>query len=208
MIVKVCGMREPQNIRDVEDAGVQWMGFIFYPPSPRFVSSVPEYLPEKVKRVGVFVNAGYDEIMERVREFSLEIVQLHGSETPELCRTLRSGGIIVVKAFAVESEGTFQRVASYEGSADYFLFDTPCTSFGGCGMSFDWSILCNYRGKTPFILSGGLRKECLEALCSFRHSAMAGIDLNSGFELSPAVKDVALLRDFLAEYRKTFPSFK
>lgn len=204
MIVKVCGMRNPENIRDVEACGADWMGFIFYPPSPRYVADPPAYLPVKARRVGVFVNATADEMLHRQARFGLDYLQLHGHESPDLCRELRAQGARVIKAFALQSAADVEPTARYADCADYFLFDTPCSTFGGSGRRFDWSCLAAYNGKVPFLLSGGLGPDSLNALTAFRHPQWAGIDLNSGFETAPACKDVTTLRPFIQHF-KTVP---
>lgn len=201
MIIKVCGMRASENIRAVESLGIDWMGFIFYPKSPRYVDQKPDYLPIHAKRVGVFVNASTDEILRRTEEYGLSIVQLHGQETPEQCAALKSGKLTVIKALSVK-EGADSSVFTlhsslYKGVVDYFLFDTACIGYGGSGRRFDWSVLKYYDGETPFLLSGGLRPDSLNEVLTFRHPRFAGIDLNSGFELSFGVKDVKTLREFI-----------
>lgn len=201
MIVKVCGMREAENIRAVEQTGADWMGFIFYPRSPRFVPAPPSYLPQSVRRVGVFVNAGEADIRERADAFRLDSIQLHGQELPSLCQQLWEAGLTVIKAFAPKQAKDFTATADYEDSADYFLFDTPTASFGGSGRSFDWSLLRHYTGRTPFLLSGGLCPDSLEALHQFRHPRWAGIDLNSGFEIAPGRKDAQLLQSFITKFK-------
>ena len=171
MIVKVCGMREPDNIRAVEQTGPDWMGFIFFPHSSRHVSLRPAYLPERCKRVGVFVNEVTPAILQKAEEFDLHYIQLHGTETSEQCL------------------------------CDYFLFDTACTGYGGSGKTFDWQVLTAYHGSTPFLLSGGLKPDSLHSLKEFRHPAWAGIDLNSGFEISPGKKDTTLLNTFIKQIK-------
>jgi phosphoribosylanthranilate isomerase len=194
--VKVCGMREAGNIREVEQAGADMMGFIFYPKSSRYVEEVPEYLPQYAKRVGVFVNEDIKAIQTTVARFGLHCVQLHGEEAPELCGLLRqSAGVI--KAFPVAREKDLQAVGRYKDVCDYYLFDTKCDERGGSGKSFDWAILNHYEGQTPFLLSGGISMESAGALKAFAHPRWAGIDLNSRFELSPAMKDVKKIQNFL-----------
>jgi phosphoribosylanthranilate isomerase len=200
MIVKVCGMRDALNIRLVEQLPIDWMGFIFYPRSPRYVDTVPAYLPEHVRRVGIFVNADTAFIKEHSERFSLNFVQLHGHETPAQCREVKAAtGLGIIKAFGISSAADFSNVAAYEGAADYFLFDTKCDSAGGSGRSFDHTLLRQYTGTTPFLLSGGLGPESVDELRSFSHPAFLGIDLNSKFEVSPALKSVGKLRQFLSE---------
>lgn len=201
MIVKVCGMRHPDNIREVEKTGTDWMGFICYERSPRFVSSAPAYLPVRSKRIGVFVNADYQTITTRARELKLDYLQLHGSESPDFCQRLHTEGYKLIKAFSFRKPSELSRTDEYVSYCDYFLFDTPCYGYGGSGQSFDWDILNGYQGNTPFLLSGGIRPESLEALSSFHHPAWAGIDLNSGFETAPAEKDVTALQNFIQQFR-------
>ena len=201
MIVKVCGMRQPENIRAVEQAGADWIGLICYDRSPRFVSSVPSYLPQHSKRIGVFVNEDYAGITHRAHELSLYYLQLHGKETPELCKKLHEEGFRLIKAFALRKASDLECTYAYAPYCDYFLFDTPCHGYGGSGQSFDWSILGNYKGDTPFLLSGGIRPESLPALSGFHHPRWAGIDLNSGFETAPAQKDAKQLASFIEQFR-------
>lgn len=202
MIVKVCGMREPDNIRQVEMSGADWMGFICYGKSPRYIGPALTYVPEAVKRVGVFVNAGYDDIRQRVKSLRLDIVQLHGTESPELCARLRSDGLKVMKAFPGSLSNLQTGTEAYADVCDFFLFDTPCRSYGGSGQVFDWSLLSQYHGQTPFLLSGGLRPDSLEALAEFRHPMWAGIDLNSGFETSPGKKNAEALNIFIHQFKQ------
>lgn len=209
MIVKVCGMREAENIRAIEHLGIQWMGFIFYPPSPRYVDRKPDYLPASVQRAGVFVNDTTENIIRHTFDFDLDIVQLHGTETPEFCRTLlnllRTKGkeIVLVKAFSVAEEIQLKQTAAYQPYCRYFLFDTPCRGYGGSGEAFNWELLSAYEGSTPFLLSGGISCHHLPALKQFKHPQWTGIDLNSGFEIRPAYKDVSLLRKFIQEINKS-----
>ena len=201
MIRKVCGMREAGNIREVEALGIDWMGFIFWAHSARNVSLKPDYLPSRCKRVGVFVNAPMAFIREKVREFGLDILQLHGREDADFIRQLRTElpSLSVVKALNVAREEDLEQSKRYEGLCDYFLFDTKAEKVGGNGKSFDWEILHSYKGNTPFLLSGGIGPDDKERLRAFHHPQMAGIDLNSRFEISPAVKDIHLLKSFLHE---------
>ena len=135
MIVKVCGMREPDNIRAVEQTGPDWMGFIFFPHSSRHVSLRPAYLPERCKRVGVFVNEVTPAILQKAEEFDLHYIQLHGTETSEQCLNLKRAGLGVIKVFPIASMSDLKSTACYENVCDYFLFDTACTGYGGSGKS-------------------------------------------------------------------------
>ena len=204
MIIKVCGMRDGDNIREVEQLSIDWMGFIFYPKSSRYVSEVPAYLPTKCKRVGVFVDASTDEITKKIHDFSLDAIQLHGNEYPEQISHLLSltSHLSIIKAFNIATAEDLKSTASYTGLADYFLFDTKGQSVGGNGEKFDWSVLDSYEGETPFLLSGGIGPDDAARVSSFRHPKCVGIDLNSKFESSPAYKDVTTLSRFLNEINK------
>lgn len=199
MIIKVCGMRDSVNIRLVDQLGADWMGFIFYPKSPRYVSQVPAYLPHHMRRVGVFVNADLDFICRHVADYRLDLIQLHGQESVEQCALVkRETGLPVIKAFGIKADTDFSRIMSYCGTVDYLLFDTHTPAAGGSGRSFDHSLLSQYKGDTPFLLSGGLGPDSVVELQTFSHPAWCGIDLNSRFEMSPALKSVGQLQTFLA----------
>lgn len=197
MIVKVCGMHDAGNIRMAEKSGVDLMGFIFYPNSPRFVKEIPEYLPD-CRRVGVFVNESIPRIMEIARRMDLWAVQLHGDESPEVCRALKREGLRVIKAIGI-GEGIPGNLCDYEEWCDMFLFDTACKEYGGSGRRFDWDILKDYHGSTPFLLSGGIAPDSVQKLKNFSHPRCIGIDVNSAFEISPGIKDIQKLRLFIEE---------
>jgi len=197
MIVKVCGMRDAENIREVEALGIDLMGFIFWPKSSRYVSALPSYLPEKAKRVGVFVDEEIEVVKKNAQEYALHYIQLHGNETPDYCAQLKDYKLI--KAFNIATADDFVKTKSYETLVDYFLFDTKGKSMGGNGIKFDWSVLADYHGTTPFILSGGIGPDDAACIRNIRHPQLAGIDLNSRFEIRPALKDIAKLKAFLYE---------
>lgn len=196
-VIKVCGMREGENIRAVEALGIDWMGFIFWGKSSRFVSKLPTYLPTKAKRVGVFVNENLEQLKRIVDDYSLDIIQLHGSESPEFAQQLRDR--VVIKAFSIATIDDLEQTKPYAGVVDFFLFDTKAQLPGGNGQQFDWNILENYDGDTPFLLSGGIGPDDSEHVCNFHHPRCIGIDLNSRFESEPAIKDVVALRRFLSQ---------
>lgn len=202
MIVKVCGMRDAENIREVEALGVDWMGFVFHRTSPRFVGELPDYLPQRAKRVGVFVDETEEQIMETVQLFRLDMVQLHGRETSDFCSRIRSKGLKVIKAINVQNRFPSEEVSFYEGTCDYFLFDTKTPLPGGSGQKFDWSSLSAYRGTTPFLLSGGISPDDADRVEAFVHERCIGIDLNSRFETSPACKDTHLLQSFIDKIKR------
>ncbi len=203
MIIKVCGMRDPVNIKDVEKLGVDWQGFIFWPSSSRYVSEKPAYLPTKTKRVGVFVDANIEEVLATAEKYALDIIQLHGDERPAYCQWLKANSQQqLIKAFNIATAEDLQQTKPYEGLVDYFLFDTKAKMVGGNGTQFDWSVLSAYRGNTPFLLSGGIGPDDAEKVRNFHHPQLAGIDLNSRFELSPALKDIEKLKQFITEYNE------
>ena len=193
-------MRDADNIRAVDGLPVDMMGFIFYPKSSRYVSERPEYLPQKCKRVGVFVDATLEGIRQHIADYSLDIIQLHGHESTDFIRSLRSlcgDSIAIIKAFNIATAADLEATAPYEGLVDYFLFDTKGPSVGGNGEKFDWSILDAYNGDAPFLLSGGIGPDDAERIKSFHHPKCIGIDLNSRFEIEPGIKDIIKLKTFL-----------
>jgi phosphoribosylanthranilate isomerase len=200
-LIKVCGMREADNIRQVEALGIDWLGFIFWPKSSRFVHERPAYLPASAKRVGVFVDADIEVVRETAAAYCLDIIQLHGKESPAYIKHLRSlcsdHVAVIVKAFNIATPEDLKQTEPYEGITDYFLFDTKAKMVGGNGTQFDWTVLNDYQGNTPFILSGGIGPDDAEKVKAFHHPMLAGIDLNSRFETVPAHKDVNLLRTFI-----------
>ena len=194
-------MRDADNIRAVETLGVDWMGFIFWPHSSRYVSQMPTYLPETCKRVGVFVDATLEEIRDKVTDYRLDIIQLHGSESPAYIRQLRRdcADAKIIKAFNIKTAADLTQAEAYEDTVDYFLFDTKGKSVGGNGEQFDWDVLRHYNGQTPFLLSGGIGPDDAVRIRDFHHPQLAGIDLNSRFETAPALKDIQKLKAFLYE---------
>ena len=193
-------MREAENIREVEALGIDLMGFIFWPKSSRYVSERPAYLPTRCKRVGVFVDEDAETIKKIAEDYALDYIQLHGSESPKQIShllTLSPPHLSIIKAFNIATAADFEATKPYEGIVDYFLFDTKAQLPGGNGQQFDWSVLSAYKGETPFLLSGGIGPDDAERVNAIHHERCIGIDLNSRFELSPALKNVAALRHFL-----------
>lgn len=199
LLIKVCGMTEAENIRRIEQLGVDMMGFIFYPKSPRCLCQMPGYLPACAKRVGVFVNESKENVLMYADRFGLDYLQLHGNESPEYCRSLHRAGMRLIKAFAVAQPRDLLATSAYNGLCDYYLFDTKTPQYGGSGSQFDWNLLHRYNGPTPFLLSGGLHPYSAEAVREFRHPRLAGIDLNSRFETAPGIKDVERIASFLKD---------
>ena len=200
-------MRDPENILGVVGALPDYLGFIFYPKSKRFVGFNPSaevmaVVPDSVKKVGVFVNETPEKVLETVQNWDLNVVQLHGNETPEYCRQIQDSGITVFKAFSVDELFDFETLDAYSKVCNYFLFDTKGQLPGGTGQKFNWQLLQNYKGDVPFFLSGGIGPLDLEAIRHFGHPRWCGIDINSGFEISPALKDVEKVKYFISGIRK------
>ena len=192
-------MREAENIREVEALGIDMMGFIFWPKSSRYVSERPDYLPKHVKRVGVFVNEDPEQVKRLAADYRLDYIQLHGQESPEQISHLSplTSHLSIIKAFNIATAEDLLQTQPYEGLVDYFLFDTKGKSVGGNGEKFDWDVLDAYHGSTPFLLSGGIGPDDAERVNAFHHPKCIGIDLNSRFELSPGLKDINKLKEFL-----------
>lgn len=198
-------MRDGENIRAAETLGLQWMGFICWNGSARCVTATPTYLPETCRRVGVFVNPDVEYVRQKADELRLQCLQLHGQETPSQCSSLhRLTGLPVMKAIPVAGAEDIARARIYNNveGVDMLLFDTRSDAVGGSGRSFDWTLLHDYDGDTPFLLSGGIGPQDAARIRQFRHPRLAGIDLNSRFETSPGVKDIDTLRIFINEIRK------
>lgn len=206
LVIKVCGMREAANIRELSALDIDWLGLIFWPRSSRYVSERPDSLPQHLKRGGVFVDADPETILGISRSYGLDFIQLHGHESPVDINRLRQmmadqGASTktprLIKAFSIATADDLKQVSDYERIVDYFLFDTKGPSVGGNGVQFDWQVLADYHGQTPFLLSGGIGPEDAGQIRAFHHPRCIGIDLNSRFELSPGVKDIHKLKTFI-----------
>jgi len=209
-LIKICGMRDSENIRDIIGIKPDMLGLIFYPGSPRYVSD-PEKLVsvfknrKDIKLVGVFVNEEIIRILELHNMLEFDFVQLHGQEKPDYCMELKAQGsglkaqgLKIIKAFGISEPVDFEKTDGYKNIADFFLFDTKTSSHGGSGRKFDWEVLESYDGETPFLLSGGIGPGDFPDI---QHPAFAGLDLNSRFEISPGLKDLELLKNYLKKVR-------
>lgn len=195
-------MRNANNIVDVLALGLDYIGFIFYSKSKRFVgedfdSQIAASIPSRVQKVGVFVNADFDYITSKVENYGLQCVQLHGSESPELCTELQEMGVEVIKVFSVGNDFDFERLKAYESCCNYFLFDTKGKDYGGNGITFNWAALENYPSQKPFFLSGGIDLQHLPFLQKWQHPQLYAIDVNSCFEVCPALKNVDRLQELV-----------
>ena len=200
MKLKVCGMKYRDNILKVAALKPDYMGFIFYEKSLRFMCEDIPVLPNDIKKVGVFVDASIEKIKEMREKFNLNAVQLHGHESPEFCQKLRNEHIEIIKVFSVENEFDFSKLKVSEPHVSYFLFDTKGPNPGGNGYSFDWTILQNYNSNTPYFLSGGIGINDVDNVLSFFQKQASqycvALDVNSRFESEPGVKKIEELRKF------------
>ncbi len=203
MLIKICGLRD--NYADVVALKPDFAGLIFYQKSPRFVELSQEpVLKQKltdVKKVGVFVNADKDYILDKVSEYNLDLVQLHGNESPELCAEIRKS-LLVIKAFGISSESDLQSAEKYAQYVDYLLFDTKTKGYGGSGVKFDWHMLQNVNISQKFLLSGGISLDDLEYIKALKINNLVGVDLNSCFEDTPGLKNIEKLKQALNILRK------
>lgn len=204
MKIKVCGLRQAENIAALGALPLDWVGFIFYPKSSRFVANKPLIqLPKQVQRVGVFVNADLAEIEEKAKHFALDYIQLHGDESPAFCQRLTERGHVLIKAFGVNSTFDWKQLKAYEGLCRFFLLDTKGASYGGNGIPFNWDILQDYPSSTPFLLSGGIALSSVDALKALDIPQLYGIDINSRFEEAPGLKNVALVHQFIQQLQSS-----
>ena len=186
-------MRDPENLQELLKLPIDYVGLIFYKKSKRFVEKELPKLDFKGKeKVGVFVNESHEYILEKSQQYKFVTIQLHGLESPGFCQELKEKNFKIIKAFSVDDEFDFSKTKKYEPFCDYFLFDTKGILPGGNGYTFDWKILKNYKGETPFFLSGGINNTHKNILKELKISQLYAVDLNSGFELEPALKDISL----------------
>ena len=188
MKIKVCGLRYPENINEVAVLQPDYVGFIFYPQSPRFVGEF-EAVDVPAIKTGLFVNEEPEHIAKLIAQHKLAAIQLHGSEDPEFCERFK-GKVTVIKAFGIDENFEFEQLNEFEDSVDYFLFDTKTSKHGGSGQTFAWNLLDRYKLSVPFLLSGGLSLENLDEVKKIRHPQFYGVDLNSRFEIEPGLKDI------------------
>ena len=210
MRIKVCGMTLPEQVNSLDEMGVQYAGFIFYPKSQRYVGN--RISPQKMKdisrqilKVGVFVNTPYDELMETVDNYGLDMVQLHGDEPAHYCAQV-ANHITVIKAFRLMEDDPLERMLEiYEDSCHFFLYDTLGSGYGGTGKKFNWDQLRNTTLNKKYFLSGVIEPGDVEQLKSFSKEPVAekllAVDINSRFEISPGVKNLKKVQFFLNELR-------
>jgi len=219
-ITKVCGMRDSENISNLLELSVDWMGLIFYKKSKRNVpnSAAKDIVGAsegKVKRVGVFVNEDIETVVQKIAKFKLSYVQLHGHESPDYCydllaksaKTFGCGDDLqIIKAFSVDEHYDFAITKAYEPYVNYFLFDTKGKNPGGNGFAFDWTLLKKYKGTIPFLLSGGLDEFSATDIQQLNLPLLVGVDINSKFEIEPALKDIKMVSRFINTLKETTPN--
>ena len=201
MKIKVCGMRDKENIEALLQVKPNFMGFIFYEKSPRFVGELLDVeqlkaFPKEVKKVGVFVNASIDFIVKTVKKYELDYAQLHGEEMPDFCKSLRLKGVSIIRAFSLDDTFSFAQVYNYKPFCDFFLFDAKGQNRGGNGVSFDWNILKKYDYQKPFLLAGGVDIGHVDILDQLPQPPYC-MDINSKFEINPGLKDVPKIEEFM-----------
>ena len=209
MNTKVCGITQLKQLQQLDGLDIDFAGLIFYKDSPRYVGDKIAAADLKnsdfdLKKVGVFVNADYDEIMQVVEDYGLDVVQLHGDESPELCEEL-SEEVEVIKAFKVKDSKTSidEMVADYDEVCDYYLFDTASSDLeGGTGKQFDWKLLTKAKIEKPFFLSGGIGVDDVAKVKAFKHPDYYAVDINSKVEKEPGVKDMGLVLQFRQGLKK------
>lgn len=209
MKIKVCGMKYDENIQELEVLHPDYMGFLFYSGSKRYVDAELPEIQKGMQKIGVFVNQEEKELADRVRHHELTGVQLHGEESPQYIERLRillkDADVKIIKAFPVGDSMSWEQLKPYEAVCDYFLLDTKGKERGGNGVQFDWELLSGYPLKTKFFLSGGIGPDDLKALKDFSKSEKASmchaIDVNSRFELYPGMKDIEKLKVFIKDFK-------
>ena len=197
MKIKVCGMRDPENIKAVTALQPDYIGFIFYGKTPRFVGDIDvnvlNEIPLGINKVAVFVNETVENIRSVIDKYDFDFIQLHGNETPAFCKSLKDDAI-VIKAFGIDKKFDFEQLSRYKNKADMFLFDTKTDIHGGSGQTFNWRLLNQYKLNLPFFLSGGISPDNLDEIKNIHHPQFYGVDLNSKFEVSPGLKDIEKLK--------------
>ncbi|TAE67639.1 MAG: phosphoribosylanthranilate isomerase [Bacteroidetes bacterium] len=201
--IKICGMTDTENIQAVaKQIKPDYMGFIFYEKSKRFVTEnfiLPE-IHQDIKKVGVFVNPTLEYLEKTIEKYALHAIQLHAEESPELCAYIKQKyqNLMLIKVFSVAENFDFEICEPYQNIADFFLWDTKGKQYGGNGTTFDWKILDKYKGNKKNFISGGINTENLKDLLSFLdatpNKSIIGIDVNSGFEIKPALKNIQQLQ--------------
>lgn len=201
MKLKVCGLKYKNNIAELVQLPIDYIGFIFYKKSQRYIGNNIDLdfvstLPKHIKKVGVFVNESIYSILSLIAKYNLDIVQLHGDESPEICTKLNTK-VNVIKSFQLHANFDFKQLESYAAVVDYFLFDNKTKHYGGSGKVFNWQLLNKYNYKIPFFLSGGISQEHIKDLKQLNISQLVALDINSKFETEPGLKDHEKIKQFI-----------
>ena len=197
MKLKVCGRKFSENISEIESLKPDFMGFIFYKKSKRFFNESKLILNDKINRVGVFVNQETNEVIDIIKKYKLDYVQLHGDEDVRYCLSIKSI-CKVIKVFKIDDTFNFDKIKKFENVSDYYLFDTKTNLHGGSGMKFDWEILKKYNSKKKFFLSGGISEDDIVEIKKIKKiHPIIGIDINSKFELPNLKKDRAKIKSLI-----------
>lgn len=201
MKIKVCGLKQQSNIEELIELPIDYMGFIFYKKSPRYIENNISFdfirtIPQHIKKVGVFVNETPYSILNSIAHYNLDIVQLHGNESAEICAELKPH-TKVIKAFQMTDEFDFKILENYFPHVDYFLFDSTTKNYGGSGKTFDWQILKKYTYHIPFFLSGGINENSVSEILELNIPQLHSIDINSKFEIEPGLKDTIQIKQFI-----------
>lgn len=204
--VKVCGMTDPLNVGEIVQAKPDFIGFIFFPRSPRYVGDKPDIklfssLPSGILSAGVFLNEDTKKILEVSARYGLDVIQLHGNESPDTCLQLKSAGLVIIKAFNIDTGFSFDALAKYDKACDFFLFDAKGKTAGGNGKKFDWGKLEEYQLAKPFFMSGGIGPGDAGVIKSMADRGLFAVDINSRFEISPGIKDSILVKEFIDEIK-------
>jgi phosphoribosylanthranilate isomerase len=205
--VKVCGLTDPDNVQDIAGLIPDFMGFIFYPGSKRFVGNIKKdslfsNIPSCILKTGVFVNEEPSRIINIMNLFGLDLVQLHGDETAEYCSFLKQEGLKVIKAFSINENFSFEILEQYLNKCEYFLFDTKSDSPGGSGIKFDWRKINEYTLEMPFFLGGGIGPEDASLVKQLNHKWLIAVDINSRVEICPGIKNYTKVKEFIYEIRQ------
>lgn len=204
MQFKVCGITDIAQAQSLEAMGVQYIGFIFYPASKRYalekinLNDLANFKPMVAKKVGVFVNVPLDELLLIVQQGGLDMVQLHGDESPEYCALVRAQ-VTTVKVFRVGA--AVPAFAEFEQAVDYFLFDTDSTLYGGTGQHFNWELIKGSNIPKPYFLSGGIGPNDVQGIQVMQQTkagkTLLALDINSQFELAPGIKNLEKIKTFI-----------
>ena len=206
MEIKVCVMRNPANIKELVRLNPDYIGFIFYPKSKRYIGEqisdeIQAMIPVYILKVGVFVDEPFENLINKFKTNQLDMVQLHGKEHPDYCKRLKQLAIPVIKVFSITADFDFESVKPFDSFCDYYLFDTATELRGGSGMKFNWEKLDEYMGNKLFFLSGGIIPTDIEKIKELSHNKLRAIDVNSGFEIEPGLKDIPKLKNFIEGVR-------